>query len=242
MKSETKKSDNLRGPAAIRVLAKTVQIRMLEHAKDGKYAKGQVYEVPLKDTPENLIPGEPFWVAMNGQGTILYAQSPVTGDFFFRFKEWRAKPGDIPMPRFDPGGRTAQGRNGPFVTRPSTSMDAIYEIVDGKYTGLTAMAMYPYIYEAGDDGNAKYVGTAAQVEKVEEFHEANGIADEDFPYQGNLLPALGEAIVGANKVILGKVEGGLIRSMSKPPDGYKAPKLAARKSASKTTPKKNGRK
>lgn len=241
MKSETKKGDSVRGPAEIRVLAKTAQIKMLEHAKDGKYAKGQVYEVPLKDTPENLIAGGPFWVAMNGQGTVLYAQSPVSGDFFFRFKEWRAKPGETPVPRFDPGGRTVQGRNGPFVTRPSTSMDSVYEIVDGKFAGLTAMAMYPYIYEAGEDGSAKIVGTAAQVEKVEEFHEANGIGDEDFGYQSNLLPALGESIVAANKVILGKVEGGLIRAMSRPPDGYKPPKLAARK-ATKTPAKKNGRK
>ena len=58
MDKRIKKGNSVRGPADIRVLGKTIQVKMLTDDKDGKYVKGQTFEVPLKDAPEKIISGQ----------------------------------------------------------------------------------------------------------------------------------------------------------------------------------------
>lgn len=238
-----KKGETLRGPATIRILKNTVQVEMLNDDKEGAFNAGKVYEVLKTDAPEVLYPGD-FWVALNGKGTMLYSASPIEGDYMFRFKQWRAKPDEVPEPRFDAGGKKVTTKEGKtFTTRPSMSMDAVCEIVAGKYPGLTCMAMLPYTFEADDDGYAKPVATQAQIEKLKAWDRAVGLDDKRFAYEKNLLPTLGAAILKEDRVFQGAVIGGLIKTVSLPVDGYTPPKIkGAKKTAAKTAAKKTAAK
>jgi len=232
MDYKAKKAESLRGPATVRVMRNTIQVKFSDDVpgKGASYSPGRTYEVKKSDAPEVVLAGE-YWVAMNGNGTILYAESPISGRFNFRFVEWRHKPDQIPEPRYDPGGRQAETRDGrQFTTRASLSMDAICEIVDGSKAGLTCLFMQPYPYvEDEDTGKAVAELGATALEKLKLWDQCVGLDDLDIKYEKNLLPALAKIITKKGKVFQGEVNGGLIRSVALPADGYKPPKIKARK-------------
>jgi hypothetical protein len=171
---------------------------------------------------------------MNGKGTMLYSESPIEGEYYFKFKQWRAKPDEVPEPRYDAGGKQMVDRDNParkWVTKPSLSMDAVCEIVEGKWVGLTAMAMLPYTFVPDDNGNAKHETGQKAIERLKAWDRATGLSELVFPYEKNLLPKMGAAILKADRVFQGTVVGGLIKSVSLPVDGYKPPRIKAAKKA-----------
>jgi hypothetical protein len=230
MEKTIKKTDTLRGPASVRKLRGSVQVRMKEDDPKGKFKKGDTYEVALENCPRVIMDGDGYWVNMNKDGTVLYSQSPLRTQDRARFVQWAGKPGAIPEPRYDAGGRNMTTKDGrSFITQPSVSMDAVYEITTGKYKGLTAVWLGPYIFVPDSKGCVGLEGGAKQMDKAEGWMEAHGITKqvERLAYQENLLPRLAALLKDSPDVDV-EIENGLVVRLSEAEADARPAKRAAK--------------
>jgi hypothetical protein len=233
MDFKVKKFESIRGPASVRVLKDSIQVRMLE---DGEFhSAGQGFEFAKKDAPPIVLSDDALWVSMNKKGTALYSLSPVEGEYIARFAQWKGKENEVPEPRYNEGGKKITTKDGrAFVTSPSQSMDPISVIAEGKYKGLTVIAFIPYIFVPGDGGVATVEGTKGQVERVKDFFRATGLSNDRVPYEKNLLPTLGKLILEHGQHYHIKVANGMVVNFAPLPDGYRVGPAPARKAAAKS--------
>ena len=147
------------------------------------------------------------YFSLNYNEDFLYDIHPYTGFQYIRFKKIQNR------------------RDKPPTTRAYTDnwgnrrvvFDVVFEVVGGKYAGMTVPRSYPYIFAADPDSDLIILnGTAGQVEQVDELLGFAGFDEpkDDIEMSDNILPALQERLLRHNEVFGGTIDEGWIQSLS----------------------------
>lgn len=165
------------------------------------------YEFPLDSVPKELLNGfttGQLKVTLSDDGTRVVGVAPWNEKVIVRVKNFGTD--IIPVPKHsDKPGHRKDGTEFPQdYLYFNVNMEAISPT---KYAGMNIFSTFRYFDEKGggfapdEDGSGitTLVGKNQNVQKLESFLQATGVAEVDFPWSDNILPALLAAIRKADR-------------------------------------------
>jgi hypothetical protein len=195
LRTKIKRNTGVAGLADVRVLTRSLHIHFLEDDEvfevttEGWDREGGRYNIVLEKTNDKVK-----FVSPPGRSEPYYVQ----------FIEFGNRPNGVPEMKKKLGG-TFPSQHGGTYYRPDTWVAVVkQEVVEqGLYKGLTIPYDFPYIFAQDPaSGAAMLEGKPGEIRKVEEYLRIAGFdfANEDIPYQTNVLPWLEGRLQAAAKI------------------------------------------
>lgn len=237
MRKKVEKRKGPEGRGEVRILKDEIKVIDLDTS--------ETHHINPVDIGEDTVvkAGKDLFYRLSADGRKLYGLNPYDGQFFLRVKRFlpppRSENQTIPDTYVLPGGQDMGG----WVSKDRTVFNVLFEIVGGDFEGMGAVKMFQYMFRAGQDNLAEFVGYRGKAYRaLDEFMTAAGFnwEKDSIEYSSNILPELESILLKRGTVFLGKFEEGWLNGFSKVPAGMSPPapkKKTTRKKATKKVSK-----
>jgi len=218
VKREISSNKGPRGKGSLRTYKNNIKITTPD---------GDVHEISKENIGKgiNVMADDNLYFELSPGGTWLYQLRPWSGTFYVKFKWFPHKEDGVPEYYLQEGGPRTNPKTGQsWVAKDRLSFSAEFEIVEGKYKGMTIRQYFDYLFDEDDDGMAKLVGSGKAAKRLDEFLRLAG-GDFEIEYSHNILPGLMKILKSKrSQFFMVKVDEGKIQETFDTPEGYKPSK------------------